>query len=30
MWLHLPMRLFTDMVARASRTGDLQLQNPSE
>jgi hypothetical protein len=28
--LHLPMQLFTCMVARASRSGDPLLQNPPE
>jgi hypothetical protein len=30
MRLHLPMQLFTGMVARASRSGDSLLQNPPE
>jgi hypothetical protein len=30
MRLHLPMQLFTGMVARASRGGDPLLQNPPE
>jgi hypothetical protein len=30
MRLHLPMQLFTGMVARASRSGDPLLQNPPE
>jgi hypothetical protein len=28
--LHLPMQLFTGMVAHASRSGDPLLQNPPE
>jgi hypothetical protein len=30
MRLHLPMQLFTGIVARASRSGDPLLQNPPE